>query len=672
MQAEKHILYYNRLNGKRISTKALKAFHHSLKLDIDAKRINTKVPYGVKLINIEKRISKALASAGKNDRFLIELKPVKLNKQKKQVKRKVVIESNELGFADVYGLEFGLPKGEKKELKGLGFTHDGQAKIYSMITDMVLKVMQNEKELPWRKPWAIDSILATNLVSGKPYRGTNLFMLNLIAPMLFGKTGPYWLTYKQAKDLGGNVKKGASGFPVIYYSVYYSVQQPTKKTITESEYEGMSDTEKEKRGARKLFTINYYNVFAQEDIEGIEFPTHENKRVDADVIESAENIVSGMPKAPKIINHKIGRAFYSPSEDHIKLPGLDYFKSDQEYYSTLFHELVHSTGHKKRLNRFQSNKESAEGKDDYAFEELIAELGASYLNAEAGILYFTLKNSASYLKGWQSKLEDIMKGDNKFFIRASAKAAQAADFILNKPATENPLSGLKSAKGKTSSKPLVKTLNGFVSADKTPKQSANTFTLSGVIGLLLGLLQRFKLQIIISGETHSSKSQLGMQIANAFAAIGDTVAWVDWEQGGLDSKDTQASINRNVDASNKSRIHVSAEVNRSVDALKKLAKTYKVIAVDSGTKVKEVSNAWLDELREECPNTVWIIMMQQNEKGGTRGGASAEFDAPVVLKTYRPDHTTNESNYAVVFKNRGNRTGLLYNINKKEIIPTKS
>lgn len=244
--------------------------------------------------------------------------------------------------------------------------------------------------------------------------------------------------------------------------------------------------------------------------------------------------------------------------------------------------------------------------------------------------------------------------------------------VMAKPVKKAKAKPVKKVKAKSQSKSVVKTLNGFVPADKTPKQSANTFTLAGVIGLLLGLLQRFKLQIIISGETHSSKSQLGMQIANAFAAIGDTVAWVDWEQGGLDSKDTQASINRNVDPANRSRIHVSAEVERTVSALKQLAKTYKVIAVDSGTKVKEVSNAWLDDLRESCPNTVWIIMMQQNERGGTRGGASAEFDAPVVLKTYRPDHTTNERNYAVVFKNRGNKTGLMYNINKKEIIPLQS
>jgi hypothetical protein len=93
-----------------------------------------------------------------------------------------------------------------------------------------------------------------------------------------------------------------------------------------------------------------------------------------------------------------------------------------------------------------------------------------------------------------------------------------------------------------------------------------------------------------------------------------------------------------------------------------------VIALDSGSKLEEVTNAWIDELREEYPDTVWIIMFQQNTKGGTRGGTSAEFDAPVVLKTYRPDQRDFKKNYAHVFKNRGNKTGQYYLIASKQIV----
>lgn len=235
--------------------------------------------------------------------------------------------------------------------------------------------------------------------------------------------------------------------------------------------------------------------------------------------------------------------------------------------------------------------------------------------------------------------------------------------------------GREPAKRKTPVEPVapVKSLEtvsglGFVTADQSVERQEGMFTLPGEIGTLLGEQQRYKLEIVIAGETHSSKSELGKQIADAFCSIGDDVAWVDWEQGGLKSKDTKGSVDRNVKTENRKRFHVSSEVKRSKEALKSLSQHFKVIAVDSGTKLKEVTNAWIDELREECPNTVWIILMQQNAKGVARGGPAAEYDAPVVLKTYRPDESDFTKNYAYVFKNRGNKTGLYYNISEKKIL----
>jgi antirestriction protein ArdC len=948
----------------------------------------------------------------------------------------------------LYGIECGCPDGEET---GLGFTRDGQKKIYDMITDMILKIMKEGKGLPWQKPWAIKSIIATNFVSKKPYKGANLFLLNLIAPMFEGKVGPYWMTYKQAKQMGGQVKEGAKGFPVIYYAKYYTVSRPKKQTLTEEQFNAMTSAERIERGAFETFTINYYTVFAQEDIDGIEFPVHGTKRSDASPIEAAQAIVDGMPNPPEIIHHSLGRAYYSPMDDHIKLPAIEYFKQDQQYYSTLFHEMIHSTGHEKRLNRFTVNKEDAEGKDDYAFEELIAEMGASYLNAEAGTLYFTMKNAATYLKSWQTKLEDLMESDNKFFLKASGKAAQAAEFILDRkeevqadPVKEEPLSyvndidketayraytwtsfspekrgegfrqeysqtlldfrekikpmadkvgksdefetdfthyrkkmkdlataylrshsnvasamitgpskfpvernrkkgdiadnklkeyfsydeykrktliqkytpdefkpvktgqdnaleilqkklanlerahkimvdankvirtkkseaekiaalqevgltekqareilqpdfagrigfaaynlsnssaeikrlkdriaevetlhakretGNKITKyaggevvenydedrlqlifdgkpdeairtilkkhgfkwspkntawqrqltsnarwvlkqiigqiftgqpqvegpqvdaftdvrvvpkqkgplnrlqmqqledaikaGRTPKVNLKAKLNakikpaplfdepvnnprqaslfgagkkgkkkgkkhlGFVTADQAPKAPGKIFTLPGTMGKLLGNLQAYKLEIVVAGETHSGKSELGKQLADAFAGAGHKVAYIDWEQGGMESRDTLDSMVRNVEAANRKRVHVTGDLRRDLDAVKSLASQFPVIVLDSGTKLNEVTNAWIDSLREEYPQTIWIPLMQQNAKGGTRGGTSAEFDAPVVIKTYRPDEKDFRKNYAYVFKNRGNATGLYYNISEKKII----
>lgn len=485
MKAEVLISRYNHLNGKQISVATLKAFHQDIQQFLDSVGHG---PFVKELRGVLTRATSALKQAAGYeviDRIeltpidltkpTIEPKPVKKvvkktdakQKRKKRIRKKAVKPKPAVKRrpkakpdagntrSDLAGLDYGLemiPHDQVKyysEQEGLGFTKEGQQKIYDMITGMILKVIKENKVLPWRKPWKIETILATNFKTKTVYKGANLYLLNLIAPMFFGKIGPYWLTFKQVKDLGGRVKAGASAFPVIYYSVYYSVNKPQRKTITEEEYNAMTPEQRVEREAKELWTINYYNVFPQEDIEGIEFPSHAATRV-ASPIESAEAIVQGMPQRPDIQHHKVGRAFYAPDDDYIKVPEINYFASDQEYYSTLFHELVHSTGHSSRLDRFEANKKVAPDGRDYDFEELIAEMGASYLNAEAGILYFTLKNSAAYLKGWQKKLEDAMTDDNKFFLKASAKAAQAADFILNKQQES------KAAKGSTDAAANVK------------------------------------------------------------------------------------------------------------------------------------------------------------------------------------------------------------------------
>src|SRR5690606_10640078 len=136
------------------------------------------------------------------------------------------------------------------------------------------------------------------------------------------------------------------------------------------------------------------------------------------------------------------------------------------------------------------------------------------------------------------------------------------------------------------------------------------------IGKFFGQLQPYKLEIVIAGETHSSKSEFAKQLANAFAEAGFQVGYIDWEQGGLESRDTIASIQRNISAQNRKRVHFSDSVPRTVDALKDLAGKFPVIIVDSGSKLNEVTNAWIDTLREEHPRTIWVILMQQNAKGG--------------------------------------------------------
>ncbi|MGL6121651.1 MAG: hypothetical protein ACRC1W_01180, partial [Shewanella sp.] len=211
---------------------------------------------------------------------------------------------------------------------------------------------------------------------------------------------------------------------------------------------------------------------------------------------------------------------------------------------------------------------------------------------------------------------------------------------------------------------------GFLSADKAPAKPANVFHLSGEIGKLLGNLQAYKLEIVIDGETHSGKSEIGKQVADAFLSAGYSVGWVDWEQGGLESRDTMESIQRNVKPENRKSLMVSSEVPKTLHAVKSLAGKFDVIVLDSGSSLKMITNAWIDELREQHPYTIWVILMQQNGKGGTRGGTAAEFDSPVVLKTFRPDINDYKKNYAYQYKNRGNpdQVGKYYLIAVKKIV----
>ena len=208
---------------------------------------------------------------------------------------------------------------------------------------------------------------------------------------------------------------------------------------------------------------------------------------------------------------------------------------------------------------------------------------------------------------------------------------------------------------------------GFVSADKTPEK-VETFYLPGAMGALLGARQRYKNMIVIAGETASSKSQLGMQIANAYGEMGDEVAWLDYEQGGLQSKDTQLMLSRNTTPAGKSRIKIKGDYPKTLEAIIELGKKVKVVAIDSGSVLRLRSNSWIEELREACPHTDWIVMMQLTGDGTTRGGTSAEFDSPTVIKTYRLDKNDPMKNMAVVEKNRGNKTGIKYQINTKKFL----
>lgn len=266
--------------------------------------------------------------------------------------------------------------------------------VYEIITNQILAELE-KGEVPWRKPWR--TLPPANLMTKKPYRGINVFLLGFA-----GYGSQFWLTFNQAKQLGGNIRRGEHGTKIVFWKFYE----------TEA-----ADGEIEER---KFAFLRYFTVFNLEQTEGLK-ALHELPP--AFPIESAESIVRGMPNPPAF--EQDSRASYIPSLDMVTIPSRTGFASQEEYYSTLFHELAHATGHEKRLGRDGFDVPQQFGSESYSKEELIAEMGSAMLCGVAGIEQNTLANSAAYLQPWIARL----KADSKLVISAASAAQKATDYI---------------------------------------------------------------------------------------------------------------------------------------------------------------------------------------------------------------------------------------------------
>ncbi len=272
---------------------------------------------------------------------------------------------------------------------------------YERITDTILARME-QGDIPWRKPWAAASGMPRN-IRGTAYRGINVWLLASL-----GYGSPTFLTYKQAQAKGGNVRKGEKGCPVIFWKQLQITDKDTGK-------------------AKRIPMLRGYTVFNVAQCDGVDDPNapDESERAAIDPIEIAEKLVANYATAPSM-THGGGRACYSPALDSVTMPERDAFESSEFYYSVLFHELGHSTGHRTRLARDGVTNHGAFGDHRYAREELVAEFTASYLCGAAGIeRRETLENSAAYLQTWTRKLRQ----DPKALIAAAGQAQRAADWI---------------------------------------------------------------------------------------------------------------------------------------------------------------------------------------------------------------------------------------------------
>jgi len=278
-------------------------------------------------------------------------------------------------------------------------------RVINRIQDAIIAAENGDKRViaPWNKPW-FETGTPTNLVSKKEYRGINVFLLSML-----GFVSPYFVSFNQAKKLGGNVKKDEKGFPVIFW-----------KWVEVTEDEDGNKLAK----AKKVPFLRYYTVFNVSQIDGIESKLPKIETRQFNPIQDAEKIIANMPNRPEI-NHGEARAYYVPSLDKVNMPKNELFKTAPAYYSTCFHELVHSTGHTSRLNRPEVMDGNRFGSHAYSLEELVAEMGTVFICNEIG-LESPFDNSLAYLKSWLEKF----KNDTKMLITAAGKAQKASDYIL--------------------------------------------------------------------------------------------------------------------------------------------------------------------------------------------------------------------------------------------------
>lgn len=283
--------------------------------------------------------------------------------------------------------------------------------IAQVITDSIIKQLE-QGTAPWVKPWASKPQEGAphNPASGTQYRGINFIWLSLLQSSGEFGTSSKWMTYKQAQAMGAQVtsKAKGKGVQVVFYKPL--------------EIAGALNPDTGKHDSKVIPMLKTYTVFNADFIEGL--PVDEVEEVqeggEFQTLEECERFIAG---THAVINHGGDRAYYSPSQDRIQLPNREDFKSESDYYATALHELSHWTGHESRINR-DFSKSKRFGDSAYAFEELVAEMGAAMLCAHCKV--DGQLQHASYIASWLK----VLKQDSRAILKASAEAQKILDFLV--------------------------------------------------------------------------------------------------------------------------------------------------------------------------------------------------------------------------------------------------
>ncbi len=275
---------------------------------------------------------------------------------------------------------------------------------YQRITDTIVEQLETGTK-PWIRPWRgnVRSSLIPRRATGEAYRGINVLML-WISGQMFGYEENTWMTYRQAQDLGAQVRKGEKGTLVVKYGTF-------------------TPKEREDDEERSIPYLKGYTVFNVEQIENLPdrffSPIEETPATAVPHLETVETFVN---RTGAKVAYGGTQACYRPTRDDILMPDRQRFVSEVHLYSTLLHEMSHWSGAKHRLDRDMSGRF---GSESYAVEELIAELAASFLCADLGVAHDPRDNTAAYLANWLA----VLKNDKRAIITAAAKAQVTADYL---------------------------------------------------------------------------------------------------------------------------------------------------------------------------------------------------------------------------------------------------
>ena len=301
----------------------------------------------------------------------------------------------------------------------MGRITDNRADVYQEITDQMVAMLEAGTR-PWSKSW--NGSTAPNIPlrsTGAPYRGINVLTLWVVA-MTKGYASPHWLTFKQALALGGCVRKGEKGSTVVYAN---------KVEVDDKEARGGDRGGTGEDGKRQVAFLKRYTVFNAEQIDGIDakYPAPAPIITTTNPDERDAELDALFSRVPVTVQHKGSQPYYQPSSDHVVMPEFADFHAGDDYYSTLAHELCHATGHGDRLARptLISTK-----REDYAREELVAELGAAFISGAIGIKLHDREDHAAYLASWLQAL----RNDKRCIFTAATQAQAAADWLLSRMA----------------------------------------------------------------------------------------------------------------------------------------------------------------------------------------------------------------------------------------------